>query len=75
MALPFLPLTQLDSAVDDLQDFSFDKSSPNYDKIVEFQEQLLNYFVQTWIHGSFPPSMWNSWMRGNNLTNNRNEGW
>ena len=74
VALPFLPLTQLDSAVDELRDFDFNKSSASYDKIVSFKEQLLNYFEQTWIQGSFAPSMWNSWMRGNNLTNNRNEG-
>ena len=52
VALPFLPLTQLDSAVDDLREFEFKQSSSTYEKCCGFRDQLLDYFVNTWISGT-----------------------
>ena len=30
---------------------------------------------ETWIHGNFPPKLWNMWKKSTDLTNNQNEGY
>ena len=75
IALPFLPLNQIEAAVDDLRAMALGKDSASYEKICIFQEEFLNYIESTWIRGNFPPKLWNMWKKSTDLTNNQNEGY
>ena len=74
VALAFLPINQLESAIDDLRDVEFDRDSVNFDKMMGFRDSFLDYIEEFWIHGHFPPKMWNQWKKASNTTNNNNEG-
>lgn len=74
IALAFLPINQLEAAIDDLRDIEFDKESSDYDKMMEFKDSFLDYVERVWIHGNFPPKVWNHWKKPSNTTNNQNEG-
>ena len=71
MAIPFLPIDLICAALDKLQEYEFDQSSPFLDKMVKFKEYFLLYIEETWLHGSYPPRMWNYWMKPSGVTNNR----
>ena len=72
MALPFIALAELEDAVNKLSNYSFgDPDTPDLAKMEEFKLYLLSYFRDTWLHGHFPPRMWNYWLKTKNLTNNR----
>ena len=71
VAVPFLPLADLERAVSELESFPFDASSSNFQKMEDFKKILLHYFKSTWIEGMFPPRLWNCWLKTKNLTNNR----
>ena len=75
VALPFLPLNQLEAAIDDLKAIDFDKETASYAQIVKFKEEFLCYVEKVWIYGNFEPKMWNQWKKATNLTNNNNEGY
>ena len=71
-AMPFLPSNQIEAAIDDLRSMALSKESESFDKICKFQEEYLDYIESTWIHGNFPPKLWNLWKKASNLTNNNN---
>ena len=73
-ALPFLPISRLQPALDHLRNYTFTGTSKFFDKISEFHHVFLDYFQATWMDGSFPPALWNLHNKAKNLTNNRNEG-
>ena len=75
IALAFLPMNQIEAAVDDLRAVEFDKEITDYDKISAFKDQYLDYIETTWLYGNFPPKLWNQWKKTRNLTNNQNEGY
>ena len=75
VALPFLPLNQIEAALDDLKLVSFDKESPYFEESVKFQEKFIQYVEDVWLYGNYPPKMWNQWKKTKNLTNNHNEGY
>ena len=75
IALPFLPLNQIEAAVDDLKVVDFEKESPFYDEAVKFKNSFIKYFEDVWLYGNYPPKMWNQWRKSKNLTNNHNEGY
>ena len=64
----------LESALDQLRDFSFKADSPYFDEVIAFQPVFLDYYESTWVSGHFPPALWNVHNKVTNLTNNRNEG-
>ena len=74
LALAFLPLNQLEAAVDRKRSYQFDKSSPHFDKMDNFKKKFLDYIEKTWISGSYNPKIWSQWKKSKNLTNNNNEG-
>ena len=74
VALALLPLNQLEAAIEDLWDVDFDRSNSNYEKMIHFRDTFLDYIEEFWIHGHFPPKMWNQWKKASNTTNNNNEG-
>ena len=75
VALAFLPLNQLEAAVDDLRAVEFDEDSAFHENTTKFKEAFLNYLESTWLYGNFPPKLWNMWKKKANLTNNNNEGY
>ena len=75
IALAFLPLNQIEAAIDDLRAATFNEESAFYEKMNKFKDEYLDYIEDTWIHGSFPPKLWNQWKKASNLTNNNNEGY
>ena len=74
IALPFLPLNQIEAAVDDLRAMSLGKDSSSFEKICKFQEEFLDYMEATWIRGNFSPKLWNMWKKSADLTKYQNEG-
>ena len=74
IALAFLPMNQLEAAIDELREVDFNKESAQYDKMMEFRDSILDYMEDVWIHGHFAPKLWNQWKKTTNLTNNNNEG-
>ena len=75
LALAFLPLNQLEAAVDKKREEEFDKSSPFFDKMEAFKTIFLDYIENTWITGNYNPKLWNQWRKSRNLTSNNNEGY
>ena len=75
IALPFLPLNQIEAAIDDLNQVEFDKESPFYFEAMKFKRELIKYVEDVWLYGNYPPKMWNQWKKSKNLTNNHNEGY
>ena len=71
VAIPFLPIDLICAALDKLQEYEFDQSSPYLDKMIKFKEYFLLYIEETWLHGSYQPRMWNYWMKPSGVTNNR----
>jgi len=43
--------------------------------MMEFKDSFLDYVERVWIHGNFPPKVWNHWKKPSNTTNNQNEGY
>ena len=74
LALAFLPLNQLEAAVDRKREQQFDESSPYYEKMEAFKLHFLDYIEETWISGNYNPKLWSQWRKTKNLTNNNNEG-
>ena len=74
IALAFLPINQLEAAVDGLRETDFDKDSTEYERMVEFRDRFLDYIEDVWIQGHFTPKLWNQWKKAKNTTNNNNEG-
>ena len=75
IALAFLPLNQIEAAIDDLRTVDFEKDSLCYEKMCAFKTEYLDYIESTWIYGNFKPKLWNQWKKSSNLTNNNNEGY
>ena len=75
IALPFLPMNQMEAAIDELRELEMDKESDTYEEISQFQQKFLDYVESTWINGSFAPKLWNKWKKCSDLTNNQNEGY
>ena len=75
IALPFLPINQIEAAIDELRLMDMDKDSEFYEKMSKFQEDLLDYMEGTWVRGNFAPKLWNMWRKASDLTNNQNEGY
>ena len=75
VALAFLPLNQIEAAIDELKAVEFEKDSPAYEQMTKFREEHLEYIESTWLYGSFQPKLWNQWKKSRNLTNNHNEGY
>ena len=48
-ALPFIEIENLERAIDELRDVSFDASSPYHNDIIKFQESFLDYIEEVWI--------------------------
>ena len=69
IALAHLPLADLEDGVDHLKSFQFVD-----EKCQEFQTYLCTYISEYWIHGPFPPQVWNCFSRTDDLTNNNQEG-
>ena len=74
LSLAFLPLNQIEAAVDRKREVQFEKTSPYYDKMEGFKNKFLDYIEDTWINGTYNPKVWNQWKKTSNLTNNNNEG-
>ena len=74
IALAFLPLNQLEQAIDDLRETEFSRKSVHYEKIATFKDTFLDYIEEVWINGNFNPKLWNQWKKAANTTNNNNEG-
>ena len=74
ISIAFLPLNQMEAAIDRFREKQFESSSPFFKKMESFKEEFLNYMEDTWINGSYSPKMWNQWRKTSNLTNNNNEG-
>ena len=75
VALAFLPLNQIEAAIDELKAVEFEKDSPAYEQMTKLREKHLEYIESTWLYGSFQPKLWNHWKKSRNLTNNHNEGY
>ncbi|KAL8608726.1 hypothetical protein ACOMHN_067425 [Nucella lapillus] len=71
LALAFLPVFAVRPAVTALQDELQDE--PAFLEVPQLQ-QLLHYYINTWLNGDFPLSMWNV-TDANVRTNNHVEGW
>ena len=71
IALPFLPINEIEAAVDELRLYSFPAESPMFKEMKEFQEYFLEYFERAWLHGNFHSKVWNYWRKYRGLTNNR----
>ncbi|KAL8571302.1 hypothetical protein ACOMHN_061442 [Nucella lapillus] len=69
--LAFLPVFAVRPAVTALQDELQDE--PAFLEVPQLQ-QLLHYYINTWLNGDFPLSMWNV-TYANVRTNNHVEGW
>ena len=74
VALAFLPLVHLESTLEELQNWEFDKGSENFDEMVKFRDVFMEYTTHQWVEGSFPPRVWNCWKKLQN-TNNIEEGY
>ena len=57
VALAFLPLNQLEKAIDELRELVFNKESSDFEKMMQFKESFLDYIEDTWIHGHFAPKV------------------
>ena len=75
MALPFLPVNRIETAIDKLKDMEFDETSDYFEKTKSSVSELIEYFENTWLHGNFPPALWNAYNKSSHLTNNPNEGY
>ena len=51
IALAFLPLNQIEAAIDDLITVDFEKDSLCYEKMCAFKTEYLDYIESTWIYG------------------------
>ena len=74
VALAFLPLIELESTLDELRNWEFDKDSDNLDEMEKFRDVFMDYITKQWVEGSFPPRVWNCWKKLQN-TNNMQEGY
>ena len=75
IAVAFLPKNIIESVLDRLRELPMNKDSPYYEAFVKFQQEILDYFEQTWIHGNFDPEIWNLYNRFKSLTNNISEAY
>ena len=75
IALPFLPLNQIEAAIDDLNQVEFDRESPFYDEAIKFKNEFIKYMEDVWLYGNYTPKMWNHWRKPKKITNNNNEGY
>ena len=73
-ALPFLPLSRVEQAFDDLAQFEFPASNKKLMELEKARDELCQYFRSQWMEGSFPLKVWNFAGMSKNLTNNKNEG-
>ena len=71
MALPFVPLDEIDHALDILRSNLPPNTCPSRPLI----DRLERYFHRTWMTGSFSPVTWNCYMNFNLRTTNHVEGW
>ena len=71
MALPFVPLDQIQHALDILRADLPPPGSENRPLI----DRLEQYFHRTWINGPFPPLIWNCHQNFSLRTTNHVEGW
>ena len=39
-----------------------------------FKDKLLNYIINYWVNGCYPPFIWSTWTRTDDYTNNNQEG-
>ena len=47
------------------------KDSPYYEAFVKFQQEILDYFEETWINGNYDPDIWPiAWLPGLNYNLN-----
>ena len=74
VALAFLPINQIEAAIDELRDTDFDQKSVNYEKMLQFRDAFLDYIEEVWINGHFAPKLWNQGKKAKDTTNNNNEG-
>ena len=70
-ALPFIEINKLESCIDELREFQFDKSSRFHKDFVKFQTKFLDYVERVWISGHFKPRLWNLFNKSTDLTNNK----
>ena len=70
VGLPFLPVNDLQKAVDWLETWKFDH--PDHEL---FQREILAYITRFWINGPFPPQVWSVWARKRHNTNNHHESY
>lgn len=72
VALPFLPMTELEDALEELKLYRFEQTSPSLlHKLELFRDETCAYFASQWLYGDFPPRLWTCWGRSSDLTNNR----
>jgi hypothetical protein len=70
IAISHLPPEQLKTGFEHLEnDFNFED-----DKAAQFKIEFLDYISTYWINGCYPPRVWLSYNRGEDLTNNNQEG-
>ena len=70
VAIGHLPPELLETGFQHLKnDFSFDDETAK-----TFKEELLNYIETYWINGCYPPRAWMTFFRGEDWTNNNQEG-
>ena len=69
IALPFLPLNQIEAAIDDLNQVEFDR-----DEAIKFKNEFIKYMEDAWLYGNHTPKMWNHWRKTKRITTN-NEGY
>lgn len=70
MSIAFVPLDCINSGLAYLESIK----PSNHAKQVEIDD-LLEYFNNTWIHGRFPPDLWNCYHKFSVRTTNHIEGW
>ena len=67
-ALPFLPLTELESTVKELKNWKLASKEQEL-----FRDQFMEYIESYWMNGSFPPKVWNCWRKSRNTNNTYNK--
>ena len=66
IAMAFVPLERLIEGFCHLIDVGYNLQ----DQFVEFADEYLEYFYDTWINGHFPPKMWNYYQFEGRTNNN-----